>query len=442
MPIILEELLSARKAVKKEMNNEKDPFKKQILNGRQLAIKVCCNSVYGFTGATSGQLPCLQISSSITAIGREMIIKTREIIENKYSKKEGFKYDSKIIYGDTDSVMIKFGVKTLKEALELGAESSEFVTKHFKKPIKIEFEKVFCYLLLKKKRYAGVHWTREDKYDKIDTKGIEVVRRDNCELVRIVMEKVLKILLVDKNLDEALNYCKNVISDLLQNKIDISLLIITKTLSRSIDYEIEGEGELEIDNENEKKNSKSKKWSISSRYKSKQPHSELAEKMRKRDPGTAPNIGDRIQYVIIKGEKGSKNYNNSEDPIYALEHDLPIDNDYYLENQLKKPLLRIFEYIIKNPEKELFSGEHTKIKKNGVNPKSTINFGSFLIVKKRCLNCKAIINSGVVCKNCKAKIRDIYIENRLEMNNRERMYTDLWSQCQRCQGSILQDLSK
>ena len=40
--------------------------------------------------------------------------------------------------------------------------------------------------------------------------------------------------------------------------------------------------------------------------------------MRKRDPGTAPNIGDRIQYVIIKGEKGSKNYENSEDPIYVF----------------------------------------------------------------------------------------------------------------------------
>ena len=57
LPIILEELISARKAAKKDMNNEKDPFKKKILNGRQLALKVSCNSVYGFTGATSGQLP-------------------------------------------------------------------------------------------------------------------------------------------------------------------------------------------------------------------------------------------------------------------------------------------------------------------------------------------------------------------------------------------------
>ena len=162
--------------------------------------------------------------------------------------------------------------------------------------------------------------------------------------------------------------------------------------------------------------------------------------MRKRDPGTAPNIGDRIQYVIIKGEKGTKNYENSEDPIYVLEHDLPIDIDYYLENQLKKPLLRIFEHILKNADKELFSGEHTRIKKSGVSAKSNANFGSFIIVRKTCLNCKVVIKSGVVCKNCKDKMRSIYIENRLEMNNKERNYADLWSQCQRCQGSILQDI--
>ena len=438
LPIILEELLAARKAAKKDMNNEKDPFKKKILNGRQLALKISCNSVYGFTGATSGQLPCLQISSSVTAIGRTMIEKTRDLVKEKYNTHNGFPYDSEVIYGDTDSVMIKFGVKTLKEALQLGIESSEYVTKHFKKPIKIEFEKVFWpYLLLKKKKYAGVFWTREDKYDKIDTKGLEAVRRDNCELVRIVVEKVLKLILVDRNVDEAVKYCKGVVSDLLQNKIDISLLIISKSLSKKSE---EGDSEDEGGAGGDKKTKSGAGRNKSTTYQAKQAHVELAEKMRKRDPGTAPNIGDRIQYVIVKGEKGTKNYENSEDPIYVLEHDLPIDIDYYLENQLKKPLLRIFEYILKNPEKELFSGEHTRIKKSGVSAKSNANFGSFIIVKKTCLNCKVVINSGVVCKNCKDKLKNIYIENRLEMNNKERMYSDLWSQCQRCQGSILQDI--
>lgn len=40
---------------------------------------------------------------------------------------------------------------------------------------------------MNKKRYAGLLWTKVDKYDKMDTKGLETVRRDNCLLVRKVM---------------------------------------------------------------------------------------------------------------------------------------------------------------------------------------------------------------------------------------------------------------
>lgn len=43
------------------------------------------------------------------------------------------------------------------------------------------------YLLMNKKRYAGLLWTKVEKYDKMDTKGLETVRRDNCLLVRKVM---------------------------------------------------------------------------------------------------------------------------------------------------------------------------------------------------------------------------------------------------------------
>jgi DNA polymerase elongation subunit (family B) len=56
-----------------------------------------------------------------------------------------------------------------------GAEAADFVTTKFVKPIKLEFEKVyFPYLLISKKRYAGLYWTKASKYDKMDTKGIEV----------------------------------------------------------------------------------------------------------------------------------------------------------------------------------------------------------------------------------------------------------------------------
>jgi DNA polymerase delta subunit 1 len=56
-----------------------------------------------------------------------------------------------------------------------GSEAADLVTKKFVKPIKLEFEKVYYpYLLINKKRYAGLYWTKPEKYDKMDSKGIEV----------------------------------------------------------------------------------------------------------------------------------------------------------------------------------------------------------------------------------------------------------------------------
>jgi DNA polymerase delta subunit 1 len=62
LPEILESLLSARKKAKADLKLETDPFRKQVLDGRQLALKISANSVYGFTGAQVGKLPCLEIS--------------------------------------------------------------------------------------------------------------------------------------------------------------------------------------------------------------------------------------------------------------------------------------------------------------------------------------------------------------------------------------------
>jgi DNA polymerase elongation subunit (family B) len=91
-------------------------------------------------------------------------------------------------------------------------------------------------------------------------------------------------------------------------------------------------------------------------YENKAAHVELAKKMKKRDPATAPAVGDRVPYVIIKAAKGAKAYEKAEDPIYALKNNLPIDCQHYLDHHLAQPLMRLFEPIMKNP-KELLSGE-------------------------------------------------------------------------------------
>ena len=80
--------------------------------------------------------------------------------------------------------MVKFGTNDIQEAMRLGQEAAAYVSNFFIAPIKLEFEKVyFPYLLMNKKRYAGMLWTKPERPDKMDCKGIETVRRDNCALV-------------------------------------------------------------------------------------------------------------------------------------------------------------------------------------------------------------------------------------------------------------------
>merc|ERR1719335_1364615 len=322
LPRVLQELLAARKRAKKEMKESKDPLTKMVLDGRQLALKVSANSVYGFTGATVGQMPCLEISASVTAFGRQMIDHTKSLVEKRYTVANGFKHDAEVIYGDTDSVMIKFGGDDLGESMRLGEEAADFISDTFIKPIKLEFEKVYWpYLLISKKRYAGLLWTGTEKYDKMDTKGIETVRRDNCRLVRDVISTCLDKILIDRDVAGAVDYVKGQISDLLMNRMDLSVLVVSKSLSRAPeDYAV------------------------------KSAHVELAKRMMKRDPATAPAVGDRVAYVIIKGPKGAKSYEKAEDPIYALDNNLPIDCQHYLEHFLSQPLMRIFEPTMKNPK--------------------------------------------------------------------------------------------
>jgi DNA polymerase delta subunit 1 len=105
LPQILDELLDARKRAKKDMAEATDPSMKAVQNGRQLALKISANSVYGFTGATVGQLPCLPIASSVTAYGRNLLLETKTFIENTYTISNGFDVNAEVIYGDTDSVI-------------------------------------------------------------------------------------------------------------------------------------------------------------------------------------------------------------------------------------------------------------------------------------------------------------------------------------------------
>ncbi|CAG0913322.1 unnamed protein product [Notodromas monacha] len=413
LPAILESLLGARKKAKADLKKETDPFKKQVLDGRQLALKISANSVYGFTGAQNGKLPCLEISQSVTAFGRMMIEKTKQEVESKYRIENGYDYDAKVIYGDTDSVMVKFGPPTIEKAMELGREAAECVSEKFVKPIKLEFEKVyFPYLLINKKRYAGLYFTRPDKYDKMDCKGIETVRRDNCPLVANLINTCLQKILIERDPNGAVEHTKKVISDLLCNRVDISQLVITKELTKT-------------DKE----------------YAGKQAHVELAHRMRKRDAGSAPNLGDRVPYVIIAASKGTAAYEKSEDPLYVLDNNIPIDCQYYLENQLSKPLMRIFEPILGDKAGSvLLKGDHTRTKTVVTSKVGAL--AAFTTRKATCIGCKTVLKreNEAVCDFCRSKEPLLLMKETRKMAELEEKFSRLWAECQRCQDSLHDDV--
>ena len=96
LPQILDELLAARKRAKKDMALATDPMEKAVQNGRQLALKISANSVYGFTGATVGQLPCVPIAASTTSYGRNLLLETCSFVEKTYTIENGFSSNAEV----------------------------------------------------------------------------------------------------------------------------------------------------------------------------------------------------------------------------------------------------------------------------------------------------------------------------------------------------------
>lgn len=158
VPSLLEDLAAFRKAAKRDMAASKkagDEFGASLANGKQLAYKIVMNSCYGFLGASKGFLPCVPIAAAVTATGRAMIEKTKAMAESLVP-------GSRVVYGDTDSVMVIFAVNDpgkrhdLATHFEIAQRVAETITATFPKPVELEFEKCYYpYLLFSKKRYSG-----------------------------------------------------------------------------------------------------------------------------------------------------------------------------------------------------------------------------------------------------------------------------------------------
>ena len=133
------------------------------LDGRQVAIKEWMNSIYGLTGDTNNTYCKKEIATTITGTGRWMINFVRIEIEKKYCRKNGYPFDAKIIYGDTDSVFIwlqGFG-HCMPSAFSIGQIMADYINTLFAhlSPAKFAFEKIYDKLtLISAKFYFGHKW--------------------------------------------------------------------------------------------------------------------------------------------------------------------------------------------------------------------------------------------------------------------------------------------
>jgi DNA polymerase delta subunit 1 len=94
LPAILNELAAFRKKAKKLMAQAEGTPMEAVYNGQQLAYKISMNSIYGFTGASKGMLPCVAIASTVTMRGRQMIDETKNYVEEHFP-------GAKVRYGDS-----------------------------------------------------------------------------------------------------------------------------------------------------------------------------------------------------------------------------------------------------------------------------------------------------------------------------------------------------
>jgi len=339
LPAILTDLKAFRKKAKKLMAAAEGTPMEAVYNGQQLAYKISMNSIYGFTGAGKGMLPLVAIASTVTMRGRQMIEETKNYVEAHFP-------GAKVRYGDTDSVMVEFDVegRTGQEAIDYswsqGLLAAEQCTKLFKAPNDLELEKVYCpYFLYSKKRYAAKMWEGKMRPDgstvvafkKVDIKGLQVVRRDSCPFVRETLKKLLDMMLESSDPRPVIAFARRASEELSSGKVPVDKLLMSKQLGAD--------------------------------YKVPMPHVAVRDKIRSRAPGSEPQQGDRVSFVVAKGP--GKLYEKAEDPNWVREKNVPLDYHYYFLNQLKKPICDLLEPLVGACPERLIFGAATAGNKKG-----------------------------------------------------------------------------
>lgn len=246
-----------------------------------------------------------------------------------------------IIVKNTDSCYVMFDTYRedfetetdyMKHNFKLAEECAEEITKTFKNPIDLEFEKImYPFFLFEKKRYAYQEWTQPEKpHAELEYKGIQIVRRDNCKYVKEVCSTLFGILMRERDEEKAVKYVQESIDKLLNNDVEIEKLVISKSLRGT--YKVNGSQE---------------RWTNPNIN---MPHVKLAQKLLKTDPMNSPKPPDRVPYVFIENKnKRALQWEKVEHPDYLDVSKKRIDTLYYFEHQLKSPIDMIFNLLKYDP---------------------------------------------------------------------------------------------
>jgi DNA polymerase elongation subunit (family B) len=332
IPIIIAQLLDARKKTRALIKTEKDPFKQSLLDSQQNAYKITANSLYGQLGSGTFKIRLQALAASVTAYGRKQIMFAKSAIETFYGPTSGNPLcNGEVIYGDTDSLFVCFnpkkadgtpleGKEALVETIRLTEEAGKLITQGLKSPHDFEFDKVYWpFLIFSKKRYVGHKYETADHYTQTSM-GIALKRRDYAPIAKKIYGGAIHILLTEKNVAKAAEFVKTSCKELIEGKYGLGPLTITKSL-RS-----EYANPLSV------------------------AHKVLADRIGVRSPGEKPASGDRIAYVYIQPPTGQSaadlQGDRIETPAFIKENRLKPDYMFYIDHQISNPVCQVFGLLI------------------------------------------------------------------------------------------------
>ncbi|KAI1501642.1 DNA polymerase family B [Biscogniauxia marginata] len=407
---MLTEILETRLMVKSGMKQDKDDKTlQQLLNNRQLALKLLANVTYGYTSASfSGRMPCSEIGDSIVQTGRETLERAIAMIHSV----ERWKAD--VVYGDTDSLFIYLPGRTKDQAFDIGNEIAKTITDMNPRPVKLKFEKVYhpC-VLLAKKRYVGYKYESKDQVKPdFDAKGIETVRRDGTPAEQMIEEKALKILFETADLSQVKSYFQRQCDKIMRGAVSIQDFCYAR--------------ELKLGNYSEKGPPP--------------PGALISAKKMLEDARAEPQYGERVPYVVISGAPGARLIDRCVAPEELLGNaHLQLDAEYYISKNLIPPLERIFNLVGANIRQ--WYDEMPKVQRihrgdpaqgNALAKKTLESY----MKAAACLVCnsKTSKNEGAICSRCRADAPASLIKLQGQLAAEERKLLDVTKICQSCAG--------